>query len=529
MRFTPETKAALEVARDRIVDAYLDDDPNVVGVGLGFRQRAGAWTDEPVVVVLVTKKRPEALVSRRRLLPRSVDVGGTSWGIDVLETGPPPTLSAQARAAVTGSRRAARAVAEPVKERMRPPRQGCSISNYVAGPGPGTYGCNVRDLTDGRVCILSCNHVLARNNEGLPGEDILQPGVPDGPPDPAANAIATLTRFDPIDPVNGTDTDAAIARLDRQEPGTGYTDLVARDLMDPISPDHPAVGMVVGQNFVGHSYLTWVDTVLDRLNVELVAATDDSTATREPEVGMHLEKVGQASGYSSSKVVATNLRTTFVVPGIGDSVPYYDLIYVMSFSLPGDSGAIACEGGDGETFVEPDINLPCPVLGTVGSYYQLPLAGDEDLSDQLRDEFMAQSLVGNLLISATYVNAQVVVDRLEGQQASGPEVSYAQEYYARYRDFIASVLTDPSSTAVVTQEHLDDAAFMAWGLAQTVLTAEEAGAAFALHEEVLANTLGMNRQQLIDYMNDAAIARRVYEILAAVPTLELHEPITVGS
>jgi hypothetical protein len=526
MRLAPEVKAALEVARDRIVDAHLHDDPNVVAVGLGRRRRDGEWVDEPVVTVLVTKKRAEALVSRRRLLPRSVEVDGTSWGVDVLEGGPPPVLFGTAGAARPAGVATA---AEPVKERMRPPRPGCSISNAVDEPGPGTYGANVRGLSDGRVYLLSCNHVLARNNQGQPGEDILQPGVPDGPNDPAANAIATLTRFDPIDPVAGTETDCAIARLDRQDPVTGWTDRMARDLMGPIDTDHPAVGMVVGGNFVGHSYLTWIDTVLDRLGVELTAAIAGDSATKEPEVGMKLEKVGQASGYSSSEVVATNMTTTFDVPGIGERVPYRDLVYVMSFSLPGDSGAIACEGGDGKTFVEPDVHPPCPVLGTVGAYYELPLAGDEGLSDQLRDDFMAQSQVGNLLISATYVNAQVVIDRLEGQQGSGFEVSYAQEYYDLYRDFVASVLADPTSTAVVTQQHLDDAGFMIWGLGQTVLTADEANACFALYDQVLTPTLGMTRQQLVDHMNRTEVTQAVYAILAAVPTLELHETIVLGS
>lgn len=82
-----EEQAALARARDRIVDKYLGTDPNVVGVGLGYRTRGGVWTDEPVVVVDVVEKLPRERVGQGRLLPRSVEIDGREWGVDVVETG----------------------------------------------------------------------------------------------------------------------------------------------------------------------------------------------------------------------------------------------------------------------------------------------------------------------------------------------------------------------------------------------------------------------------------------------------------
>ncbi|MFC6882679.1 MULTISPECIES: hypothetical protein [Actinomadura] len=85
--FGDEEQAALARARDRIVDKYLGTDPNVVGVGLGCRTRGGVWTDEPVVVVDVVEKLPCERVEQGRLLPRSVEIDGREWGVDVVETG----------------------------------------------------------------------------------------------------------------------------------------------------------------------------------------------------------------------------------------------------------------------------------------------------------------------------------------------------------------------------------------------------------------------------------------------------------
>src|SRR5215831_17594657 len=74
-------------ARRAIFTAHRAD-LNFTGCGIGFRRRAGRLTDEPVVIAMVVRKRPEASISRLRLLPRTVDVDGRAWGVDVVEAGP---------------------------------------------------------------------------------------------------------------------------------------------------------------------------------------------------------------------------------------------------------------------------------------------------------------------------------------------------------------------------------------------------------------------------------------------------------
>ena len=85
-RLDPRAEAALRRGRQQIIDTHRGD-PNVTGVGIGVRFRAGRPTGEPVVTIMVARKRPEALIPHARLLPKTVEVDGELWGVDVIEAG----------------------------------------------------------------------------------------------------------------------------------------------------------------------------------------------------------------------------------------------------------------------------------------------------------------------------------------------------------------------------------------------------------------------------------------------------------
>lgn len=57
--------------------------PNVVGTGIGLRQRQDKTTDELCLVVMVSKKLPANKLPAGDILPRELD----DIGIDVIETG----------------------------------------------------------------------------------------------------------------------------------------------------------------------------------------------------------------------------------------------------------------------------------------------------------------------------------------------------------------------------------------------------------------------------------------------------------
>ena len=145
--------------------------PNVQTCGVGFKESGGIVTDEPCVVVGVTKKVPQARLTAQALVPKvlSQDVK-----TDVIEVGQ------------------IRAFQGPT-DRWRPAPGGVSIGHYAITAG--TLGCLV--TKNGQTHILSNNHVLANSNNAKVGDAILQPGPHDG--GTMADQIAALSGFVPID------------------------------------------------------------------------------------------------------------------------------------------------------------------------------------------------------------------------------------------------------------------------------------------------------------------------------------------
>jgi hypothetical protein len=86
-------------------------------------------------------------------------------------------------------------------------RGGTSIGN-INELSAGTFGCLVKKQGD--VLILSNNHVLARENKAMHGEEIVQPGRYDG----GTDVIATLEDFKAVntDGMTPNLVDAAVAK-----------------------------------------------------------------------------------------------------------------------------------------------------------------------------------------------------------------------------------------------------------------------------------------------------------------------------
>ncbi len=64
-------------------DARLMRFPNVVGTGIGYRQRNGQITEELCLVVMVSQKRERSDLPAQAILPRELD----GAPVDVVETG----------------------------------------------------------------------------------------------------------------------------------------------------------------------------------------------------------------------------------------------------------------------------------------------------------------------------------------------------------------------------------------------------------------------------------------------------------
>ncbi|MGH6945790.1 MAG: hypothetical protein ACREDZ_00540 [Kiloniellales bacterium] len=94
------------------------------------------------------------------------------------------------------------------QKRQRPLRIGCSIGHFEITAG--TLGCFV--TKDERSMVLSNNHVLANENNGSPGDAILQPGSYDGGKR-SSDTVGILAEFVPLRPRATNLVDAAIADL----------------------------------------------------------------------------------------------------------------------------------------------------------------------------------------------------------------------------------------------------------------------------------------------------------------------------
>ena len=174
--------------------------PDVVGIGVGPKEKGGQCTNDAAIKLYVRKKVPRRAAGDRAL-PQKIGTLNT----DVVELAP-----LRARASYT--------------QRTRPVLGGASGAVHVPGlTYTGTLGMGVRGFGGfaDRFFVLSNNHVLANVNEAAIGDPVLQPGTLDGG-DPNNDVIGRLfdyvtLRFGdpngPLDqqPVNFAD--AAIAEV----------------------------------------------------------------------------------------------------------------------------------------------------------------------------------------------------------------------------------------------------------------------------------------------------------------------------
>jgi hypothetical protein len=550
------------LAASRTLFAAHAADPNFTGCGIGYRRRGGKLTDEGVVIAMVVNKLPAAAVSRRRLLPATVASGGVAWGVDVVEAGPVRPggagRSSAGRARPSADKAASAEGAAPdalshggvISGWMNPPLQGCSISNANADESDfGTFGCYVKDASGVGTYMLSTNYVMAMVDAGTGGggmgaDSIIQPAAVDGGSD-SSDIVAILEAFAPLE--NYATVDAAMAiyvgQTSTSDPA-GPSNDVADDLMDPISQTHPAVGMIVAVDEESNTFLCTIDNVLSALGgtiqyppVTLYASSETSSCTASPVVGTNIEKVARTSGYSSSTIDAVGVSVKIAYyPDSDDQVEYtlMDMIWTQFFCSDGDSGAIACVGGDGETYVIPP-QAPCAMLSAIEDYYALPSADDtsnNSLTNQLQDQFLTLSQCGSLIIGLVYLNAQVAIDRLQADTGSAYNQSSVsttvQGYYEEYRPQLVSILSTPDTDTVITDQNIIDLEDLVAAIGGPVangdgglLTADESLAYVNLMLSGVMDIVGLNYQGLIDHMNDPSVYSTAFGYLAQVPTIEM--------
>ncbi|WP_245654551.1 S1 family peptidase [Streptomyces violens] len=204
---------------------------NVVGFGHGVKWTGGEPTGEEAVLVFVTQKVPESVLSERDVVPHEMDDGTPT---DVVAVGHVAAQRTRLTAPGGGTEEQSgfgpdgstsvlsrplldelgqeldrlRTATEPQRltRKMRPCPSGFSVGSVRITAG--TLGSVVYDLLRDATInppepgtgipatyyILSNNHVLADSNRAPLGSPVVQPGPADGGMDPG-DRIGTLSRF----------------------------------------------------------------------------------------------------------------------------------------------------------------------------------------------------------------------------------------------------------------------------------------------------------------------------------------------
>ena len=277
--------------------------PNVVGVGIGFKNVNGEKSDQTCLKVLVRRKLPLAGLDPDSVVPK--EAGGVQT--DVLQVGE------------------LRAWQAPT-ERWRPAPGGVSIGHYKITAG--TFGCVVKDRNSGARLILSNNHVLANSNDASPGDVILQPGPADGGSEPA-DRIAQLERFCPIE-FNTEELNCDVANA-YVSLGNALAELVgSKHRISAYQVNPQAVNLVDAA--VARPD---VDTdILDRiLEIGLVSGVAPAT------LGMRVRKSGRTTGFTTGEITVID-TTVNVSYGTGRVATFDNQLVSGPMSQGGDSGSL---------------------------------------------------------------------------------------------------------------------------------------------------------------------------------------------
>lgn len=306
------SKEAEMEGNDRLSEAFqakrnnvqaLFKKPNVVGVGVGYKQTGGQWITTLSVVCMVTRKTSNLPSSDK--IPYQVD------GIltDVVQVGEIKAFQGN-----TG--------------RYRPAPGGVSIGHFEITAG--TLGVVVRDRATGDRLILSNNHVLANSNDADIGDPIIQPGSADGGSVPA-DTIAHLERFEPI-------------RF-TSEPGTcsiaGLYAEIGNFIASLMGSSH-RVKTVTQQEVVNVIDAALARPVNDADVLDEILDVGTVNGVAEAVLGMEVRKSGRTTGYTEDQINLID-ATVNVSYGVGRTARFEGQLVAGAMSQGGDSGSLVVD------------------------------------------------------------------------------------------------------------------------------------------------------------------------------------------
>lgn len=274
----------------------------VVATGVGFKHTNGKMTDQVSIVCSVESKKPLAALRAADLVPPALDGIAT----DVYVSGPIRALQAPT-------------------ERFRPAPGGVSIGHFRITAG--TLGCAV--VRQGRLCLLSNNHVLANSNDAQVGDDIVQPGTADGGARPA-DIIARLTDFVPIAFDSGEgDSDCPTAVIVTDWLNALAVAAQRRTRFKAVLSAQPSENLVDAAVAEPRDD---ADLATEILQIGRIAGL------AEAALGMPVKKSGRTTGLTNGAILQVDV-TAAVDYGAGRTATFVDQVMAGSMSAGGDSGS----------------------------------------------------------------------------------------------------------------------------------------------------------------------------------------------
>lgn len=294
---------------------------NVVGVGIGFREKGGVRTGEEAIVVYVTRKMPRQELNGAELVPRSLQ----GRQVDVIEIGEVRLLEKAEEPEPDQISMDAGRLA-----RHRPAPGGVSIGHYKITAG--TLGAVVRDRETGARLVLSNNHVLAnassgRDGRAAPGDPVLQPGAYDGGKI-TRDVIGRLLRFVPLQRTFQQSQCAAALFWER----------LANSLLTVAAPRY----RITLQRAADTGNL--VDAALAKPEresdlLDQILGLGSVTGTASARLGQAIAFSGRTSGVVRGKIIARDVGLNITM-GPGEVVYFEDQLITTAVSQPGDSGSL---------------------------------------------------------------------------------------------------------------------------------------------------------------------------------------------
>lgn len=253
---------------------YVGGAERVLGTGIGFRTVGGYLTPEVGLKVYVTEKTKSASASSLSSIPSQI----RNLPVDVEQVGEVTSYLYNQRY-------------------QRSFNCGVSIGNLVE---TGTLGCLVQ-LENGKLCLLSNNHVIANLNRSKIGDPILQPGPQDSGQNPQ-DSIGILEDFVTLNFTGNNKVDAAVAWTTLRSVKPNHVTYT----LNP-TPLQPRLGMTVVKN--GRTTQATIGTITE-LGINILVNYPTGSANFVNQIGIRGigNNVFSRRGDSGSLIVSTNSK-----------------------------------------------------------------------------------------------------------------------------------------------------------------------------------------------------------------------------